>query len=648
MNRSTVAQAIAITLTCLLAAPAGAQAPERTPQVTFNTHRLEVYKPGSVSAPDFRNSNRLSDLIRAGQIYLSLQDAIALALENNLDLEILRYGVRLASADSFRAAGGGNVRGVQLTVNEAPAGVGGPGSPLLNSAASGATPQSNISVNFSDAQFINQAANNLGVNGTFAFGNGPAIPLYDGQLSASALFNRTETPQTSVAATGTTDLVNTNLTGNASFLQGFASGASLVAGFQNQRNSQNSIRNLFNPYDTTSLGVTVTQPLLRGFGKELNRRFITIAHNSERISDYVFQQQVISTVSGVIRLYNDLVALNEDLKVKRQTQSTAERLLEDNRNKVDQGTIAPIEAVRAQAQVAAARQDVINADGFVKQQEAIFKNVLSRNGISDPLIHDARIIPTDTMSLDPLPTETATDFIAQALANRPELQAAKLQIANSEISLKGTRNGLLPQLDLIGNVQNAGLAGSANSSLTPIPAGSYAGLGGGYPAAVGQLFKYDYPSVSVGVQLTLPVRNRIAQADSARDELQLHQSEIRMKQLENQVRVEVEDAVIALQRTRAAYEAAVETRKLQEQSLDIEQEKFNVGLSTNFLVILYQGYVAQARSTEVASLDAYAKAKTQLERAAGLILMRHNVSIDEAFKGQVARASTPPANAPAR
>jgi len=196
----------------------------------------------------------------------------------------------------------------------------------------------------------------------------------------------------------------------------------------------------------------------------------------------------------------------------------------------------------------------------------------------------------------------------------------------------------------VGSVQNNGLAGPGNPNLTPpVTGGPYTGLGGGYGSAVAQLFKYDYPTVSVGLNLTVPLHNRVAQADAARDEIQLRQTEIRLKQLENQIRVEVEDAVIALQRTRAAYEAATETRKLQEQSLEIEQEKFNVGLSTNFLVIQYQGYVAQARSTEVAALDAYAKAKAQLERAAGLTLTKHNVSIEEAFRGQVSRVSTPPA-----
>jgi outer membrane protein TolC len=175
----------------------------------------------------------------------------------------------------------------------------------------------------------------------------------------------------------------------------------------------------------------------------------------------------------------------------------------------------------------------------------------------------------------------------------------------------------------------------------PITPNSYLGLGGGYGTALAQIFDRDYPTYSVGLNLTLPIRNRVAQADLARDELQLRQSEVRTKQVENQIRVEVQDALIALNRTSAAYQAAVEARKLQEQSLEIEQERFNVGLSTNFLVIQYQSYLAQARSTEVAALGAYAKAKLQLERATGVTLTNHSIDMDEAFRGQVSRTSVP-------
>jgi outer membrane protein len=645
MNKRWPAQALALSLSVLQIVPATAQtatSQDRSPQVSWNSGfwNRRQFKPGSVSTPDFRDTTRLGDLIRAGQLYLSLQDAIALALENNLDLELERYGLRMAGTDTLRAQGGGQLRGVPLTVNEAPAGIGGPsGSPLLTTAATGSTPQSTVSVTVTDTQLIAQSPYNLAVTGTFPFASGPLVPLFDPQLTATLLGSHSNTPEPSLAPTGSTDLHQNAFVGNLGYLQGFSAGTQISAGFLNQYQDQNSVSNLFGPYSQSSLGVTVTQPLLRGFGSELNRRFIHIAKNSEKISDYVFEQQVISTVSGVIRLYDDLVSLNADMRVKEQTLATAQRLLEDNRNKVEQGTLAPIEATRAQAQVAISQQDLINSQGYVRQQELILKNVLARNWADDPIVHDARIIPTDTLGLEPLPAQTSGEIATQALSNRPEYQAARLQLTNTEINLKGTRNELLPEIDLVGTVQTSGLAGAYSS--TSGGSVNNPGVNGNYGTVLDQILRGTYPTVSVGINVTLPVRNRIAQADVVRDELQVRQTQVRMKQLENQIRAEVEDALIALQRTRAAYEAATQTTRLQEESLAIEQEKFDVGLSTNFLVIQYQGYVAQARSTEVAALDAYAKAKTQFERSAGLTLANHNVSIDDALKGAVSRVSTP-------
>jgi outer membrane protein TolC len=197
----------------------------------------------------------------------------------------------------------------------------------------------------------------------------------------------------------------------------------------------------------------------------------------------------------------------------------------------------------------------------------------------------------------------------------------------------------------VGIATNNALAGGVNSAYTgtPIVPGSVPGYDAGYGTALGQIFRRENPVYGVGINLTLPLRNRIAQADLVRDELQVRQSQVRTRQIENQIRLEVEDALIALQRTAAAYEAATETRKLQEQSLEIEQERFQAGLSTNFLVIQYENYVAQARSSEVAARGAWAKAKNQMERVLGQTLLNHNVSIEEAMKGQVARQSVAPA-----
>jgi outer membrane protein TolC len=667
---------LALGLICLMVSPAAAQNPipatgptvvdqlpkggpnlpplteatgDRAPSVSYGLGILNDLKPGLVSISPFetRNGTRIKDLIRAGQLYLSLQDALALALENNLDLELQRYGVRMAATDTLRAKGGGTLRGILFTANEAPAGIGGPGEPLINSAATGATPQTSVPTNFNDSQLIAEAQDNLSTIGTIPLSTGPAIPQFDPSVNGQFLAQHATTPETSTVISGTPALAANTISQNFGYSQGFSPGTQVTAAFSNARNSSNSIRNLIDPYYTSTLGVTVTQPLMRGFGVELNRRFIRIGQNTQKMVDDIFRYQASITVAGVIRLYTDLVSLNEDLKVKQETLATAQRLAEDNANKVDQGTLAPVELTRAQAQVAAARQDLVNSEGFVRQQELILKNVLTRDLGSDPVIHDARIIPTDPVAVSPLPTQPAAELVRIALQFRPDYAAATKQLVNTQISLEGTRNAVRPEFDIVASATNSGLAGGPNSlytvgagAIAPGP-GSLLGYGGNYGTALGQIFKRDYPTYSIGLNLNLPLRNRQAEADLARDELQLRQTQVRNKQLENQVRVQVEDALISIQRTKAAYEAASESRKLQEQSLAIEQERFNVGLSTNFLVIQYQSYVAQARSAEVAALGAYSKARTQLDSVMGIILRANGITLDEAFKGEMARPSTP-------
>jgi outer membrane protein TolC len=343
----------------------------------------------------------------------------------------------------------------------------------------------------------------------------------------------------------------------------------------------------------------------------------------------------MDTVSGIARLYTDLVSLNEDVKVKQEALRLAERLHEDNKNQVDQGTQAPIEVTRANAAVAASRQALITAEGLVRQQELIVKTALTRGGLANPEVLAAHIIPTGTLSVpEQEPVRPLPDLVGEALRNRPDLAGAGIQVENSEISLKGSLNALKPRLDLVGTAQNSGMAGDLNA-LAGTPTGAI--TPGGYGTALDQLLRRDFPSYAVGVQLTMPLRNRVAQADAVRDELQVRQAQVRRQQLQDQVRLEVADAEVSLQQARAAYEASVEARRLQEQSVSVEQQTFAVGLATNFTVIQFQGYLAQARSTEVASKGAYIKAKIALQRAMGTVLDENHVVIAEAYRGNVTR-----------
>jgi outer membrane protein len=603
---------------------------------------LRPYEAQPVPPVNSQNSQRIFDLIRAGQLYLSLADAIALALENNLDLDVERYLPRIARTDIGRAKGGGLLRGLSLLVTELPPGIGGPNGPLLTTLTASPTPAPPVNTNLSDVALITQQQNDLSVTGALPLSSGPAIPQYDPAISGLLNWAHQSTPEFSPVLTGSSNwLASSNFNGNVGWTQGFSPGTQLSMTFDNTRLTSNAARYTYNPILSSSLGFTITQPLLRGFGIELNRRYIHIAKNNQKIADLVFRQQVIDTVAGIVRLYMDLVSLNEDLKVKRETLRLAERLYEDNQNKVQQGQQAPIEVTRAQAQVAASRQALVSAEGLVQQQELIVKTAITRGGLANPAIRAAHIIATDTV---PAPeTEAAQpveDFTAEAIRNRPDLAQAGIQVENSQISLKGSLNALRPQLDVVGTVQNGGLSGDINSVAAALTPGA-AIYPGGFGTGLGQIFRNNFPSYGVGLQLTLPVRNRVAQADAVRDELQVRQSQVRRQQFEDQVRLEVADAYVAMQQARAAYEAAVQSRVLQEQSVDVEQATFDVGLATNYLVIQYQTYLAQARSTEVAAKGAYAKAKVALDRATASTLEVNQVSIQEAQNGRVARPSAP-------
>ncbi len=619
------------------------------PEHHWYSHFTLPYVPPQVREPNFHNSDRLSSLLRGGKLYLSLDDAIALAIENNLDVELQRYSYPTADSDLLRAQGGGAIRGLPLTVNLLPQGIGGPASPLLNLPATGSTPTSTVPTSLLELSAVVPSQTSPSItSGPPSLGS--PIPQFDPAITGSVLSQHSSTPEANQFVAGTSVLTTNTITGNLGLTQGFSTGTFVNAAFNSMREDANSSRNTYNPYVSSNLGLTVTQPLLRGFGPSVNRRYIRIAKNNEKVTDLLFQEQAIETVAGIIRLYYDLVSLLDDVEVKRQTLATAQKLYEDNQAKVEQGTLAPIELVRAQAQVAAARQDLANSDGFELQQELIVKTLLSRRGTADPLLRAARVVPTTPIEIPAAADSTPPEqYLDQAFHNRPELREGTLQIENTNIALKGSRNQMLPEVDLVGTVQNAGLAGQANPlaatssgiSTNPVdPA-----LTGGFGSSLEQILRRNYPNYAIGIQLNLPLRNRIAEADYIRDQTQLRQTQIRMQQLQNQVRLEVEGAIIAQARAWSAYEAAMEARKLQEQSLEIENEKFANGLSTNFLVLQYQSYVAQARSTEVAARGTYVKARTALERATGLTLDNHKITIEEVQRGAVNRPPSPiPAN----
>ncbi|HWB95319.1 MAG TPA: TolC family protein [Bryobacteraceae bacterium] len=581
-------------------------------------------------SPRFENSERTGHLIRDGKLALSLQDAIALALENNLDIELQRYTRRLAETDVERAKAGGALRGIPLSIREGPASLGAP-VVIGTNLGGGDAPALNRLVG-SGAQI------DLSLLGSLPLSTGPAVPNLDPTITGSLGWDHQSDPQNN-AFLGPLRSLNAN-TASASvgIEKGLSSGGTLGLSFETLHQSTNSPLLSYSPYSTSSLGLSFRQPLLRGFGPAVTRRYIRIAKNNAHVSDLVFRQQIISTTFAVIGLYWDLVSLSEDVRVRQEAVTSAEQLLADTQESARLGVLASIDVTRARAEVARRQRDLLVAQSLVRQQSEILKDYLTRS--NESRLQDVLIEPTEPLGLPDSQSNRPLDaLVAEALQARPDLAQARIQLQNSEISLRGSRSALLPALDLVASVRNSGLAGSVNDAAL----GSFgvtapaAFLTGGYGDSLSQIFHRNFPDYGVGVQFSIPILNRAAKADVARDQLQVSQQVVRLKQLEKQVRLEIHNAQIALEEARASFESARQERILQEQTLSAEKEKLGAGASTTYLVIQYQRDLTQARSSEATAQGSYWKARAALDRAVGSILSEHGIDVDGAALGGTAK-----------
>jgi outer membrane protein len=606
---------------------------------------FSAYKSPVVAPSRSQDSDLVSSLIRDGKLTLTLQDAIELAIENNFDVETQRYDRAFADTDMVRAKGGGQLRGVPTTVSELPSGEGGPGEPLLTTVG-GYSPVLQLPSSAADLATITETQSDLSVLSATPFSAGPAIPQLDPSVTANISLTQLNYPQPDAFSTGSNYFSSHSLSGGVSYARAFSTGTLLTAAFTSNRVNEASTRFNLNPFTSGALNVTITQPLLQGFGVEVNRRFIKIANHEGRIADEAFAQQLIATISDTTRLYWDLVSLQQDLQVKRESLEAAERLYKDTSNEVEIGAQAPVDLTSALAQVASNRQALINADGMVLQQELLLKETLTRKGISEHALADATIeAVTPIASPDSEPLERLSTLLDTAMTQRPDLALAIEQEEDTRLVLKGSRNALLPQLSLVGSMQNNGGTGSLNPSSASVPGDTNTAapstLTGDYGAMLSQVFNRDFPDYSVGAQLNIPIHNRIARADAARDELQYRQSQVRIQQLRSQVRLQVGNALIAVRQAEESYKAAVEARTLQEQALDVERAKFEAGVATAYEILQYQSYMAEAKSAVITALGVYAKAKTALQRAVGSTLVDNHVTLENAVSNRSSQIAIP-------
>jgi outer membrane protein TolC len=585
------------------------------------------YRAGTVPAVRLQNSGRFASLIRAGNLYLSARDVVALAIENNIDVEIQRYGPLLAQQVLLRAKAGGALRNVGAAVAAGPQSVSLQGV-TVNASGTGLTAASGVS---SGGGILTQL--------------GPSIPSLDPTILAYANFGHTTSVQSNTLLTGTTALVSTTRTFEVQVAQNFDFGLYGQLTYSSTRIGENSQLFNLNPYTQGFLDLQVTQNLLQNFGRAVIGRNIRVQRNNLKVSSIQFQQQLIATISAALNLYWDLVSFQADVNARRREVGAAQQLLEDNQKQVEIGTIAPIEITRAESQLYTGEQDLVTAQTNLLQQETILKNYLSRNGIAEAGLTNLHIVPLDTFEIpDKEEVRPLEDWIAQALDKRGELQQARLNLDSNQMNLVGIKSSLKPTLQAFAELTNNGLSGDVTAyGLLQSGIGQ---LVGGYGNLLSQIARRDYPNYSVGVSLNIPLRNRAAQADYATSLLEIRQNELNLRKNVNQIRVDVQNALVGLQQARARYEAAVKARVLSEQTLAGDQRRYQLGSAVVYQVVTDQRDLATAQSTEVESMANYTHARIALDQALGTTLEVNHVSVGEALHGNVSRPSVLPAELP--
>jgi outer membrane protein len=576
------------------------------------------YQARNVPPINLNNTSRLETLVRAGNLYLSAPDVVALAIENNIDVEVQRYGPLLAREVLRRAQAGGALRSVGVGVAQGPTSVSLQG----------------VSVNSGGT--IGAAGGGSGVSsgGGITTQLGPSISSFDPTISFLANFQHATSPQSNTVLTGTTSLVAETRTYQAGYSQNFTFGLSTQVTYGSTHTAVNSNFFSLNPYTNGSLDLQLTQNLLQGFGSAVNGRNILVQKNNLKVTDLQFKQQVITTVSAVLNLYWDLVSFNEDLAARKQELATAQQLFEDNKKQVQLGALAEIEITRAESQLYTAKQDLLISETNLLQQETVLKNALSRKGVASPTLMDVHVIPLDKISIPDKDEARPVDALVEgAIAKRVEIAQSKTNLESNQLNLVGIKNSLKPSLQAFAEFTNNGLTGD----LTALGAiqGAPGYFVGGYGNLLGQIARRNFPNYSAGFSLNIPLRNRAAQSDYVTSLIEIRQNELSLQKSVNQIRVDVRNAIIGLQQARARYDAASKARTLQERTLDADKRKYDLGATTAYQVIQDQRDYANAQSSEMQALANYSHARISFEQAMGTTLEVNNISLDEAMAGVV-------------
>lgn len=589
---------------------------------------INMYRPTTIAKADFNNSVRLNDLVKDGKIYLSLSDAIALALENNYDIAIARYYLDIADTDLLRAKAGSTLRGVGATV-------------LQNTL--GGTSQT-LSASGSPGTVSGATAGSSGLV-LSTDGAGPVPELRDPLVSGAIQFERQKSPQTSPFAPRS--FTNTD-SYNFTYTQGWVTGTSGTLTWDNSRTTSTGF-NSYSPQLLSNFKATVTQHLLQGAGIFVNNRFVYEALLDRRITDSTFRQQILATVNQVENIYWVVVSAYEDVQAKERALTQSTQLDSDTRKQLQVGTMAPLDVVQADSTVATDKQALINSQSNLNYQQLILKQAITRN-LNDPTLVAAPIIPTDRVNLDQLPEEKETpDQLTQtAFKNRPELEQAVLSIKKDAITLKGARNALLPTLDVYGFYGAEGIGGDPNTRCNIFGFYCGASTSSGYTTVLNNLVNGSSPDKGVGFNFQVPIRNRTAQADQARSLIEYRQAEMHLEQLYTQIRMQVTAQQYALANDRAQVQASIAAQDYAQQSLDAEQKKLRLGASTTANVLLQERNLAVAEDNLITANLTYAKDRALLYQVLASTLQHYGVNLNEAATGNVATAPVIPGLEPAK
>ena len=583
---------------------------------------LHPYAPDKVPEPTLTNSTRLDHLIRNGKLYLSLKDAIDLALENNLDLAIARYNIPIADADILRTKAGGSFRGVNTGVVQGTTGggVGGLGAGAPGAGAGGTT---------GGAGGAGAGASGL-VQSTL--GTGTSVSSYDPSINVSFGEEHQTSPLPNIQFEGVhTFQANTSQV-NANFTQSFPTGTTFSFVFDNGRQWTNSINNQLNPVLNSYYRVGFQQELLAGFGFGPNLRYLRIAKNNKKISDIAFKDQVIATVTQIENIYWDLVSAYEQDRVDEQSLAFAQQSLDNAKKELQLESIPAMDEMKAEAEVSKRDQDLTVARTQLELQESLIKNALTKR-LDDPVLEAMPVVPTDTMqAADTQPDQPIPDLISAAMQNRPELRESTVDLENRQISRKAARNNLLPTLSLQAFYGGTGLGGPLTQAE---PINLPPDLGG----TILNAYNNSAPDYYVGLNLNIPLRNRVAKADQYRSELEYRQSELGMVQLKKQIRIEVRNAQYALEQNRARVEAARKARDLAQRTFEITKKEQDLGSGSSFQTMTVQRDLAEAERDLVTASTIYQKAKVELDRATGTTLEHNGIKIQDAINGTVSSSN---------